>query len=243
MKRHYEKMLMAAALAIGMVATVGSASAQYSGKVILVNNADASNATIQTFDTDAGTCTLCLNFTASGIDFSSFGNISNTGNGSLDYTISSFLSSLGQVNNASDTGDTAIEPDALNFGGGGVLIEITGIANFTNNQAFTVAHDDGLQMFVGCSGAACAAAPAGDLILNDGGPTSPVTTPFTFHCGAAGQPSCGNDSFTIVYGECCGAPAVLETTLVPASTPEPSPMVLLVTMLAGAVVVLRRKLA
>jgi hypothetical protein len=112
----------------------------------------------------------------------------------------------------------------MDHANGGVMLKITGTAFFTNGQSFTVAHDDGLTITVG-----------GSTILSDGGPTSPVTTPYTY------SGPTGNQSFEIDYGECCGAPAVLETTLVPARVPEPASIFLLGTLLCGVGTMVRRK--
>jgi hypothetical protein len=97
----------------------------------------------------------------------------------------------------------------------------TGNASFTSPQTFSVAHDDGATFIVD-----------GQTVVNAPGPTAPVTTTGTY-TGPAG----GNLPFEIVYSECCGGPAVLQTTLVgpsnPPAVPEPSTLLLLGSGLAG----------
>jgi hypothetical protein len=106
--------------------------------------------------------------------------------------------------------------------------EFTGTASFTSGETFTLAHDDGVTVIV--NGVTLSASAPG--------PTSPVTTTFTY-TGAS-----GNLPFEIVYAECCGGPAVLQTTLVGpqnGGTPEPMTFVLVGTGLAGLGLI-RRKL-
>ena len=61
-------------------------------------------------------------------------------------------------------------------------------------NSFVVPHDDGLTLNINGIG----------LVVNEPGPTSPVDTPFTVTA-----PADGLYDFTLQYGECCGAPAVL----------------------------------
>src|SRR5579864_4111555 len=84
------------------------------GEAWLVTNTQAGDASPAVV---AGLGAPNVTFTANGVAFSSFGNASNTGNGSLDYTVSSFLTSLGAGHNISGTGLS----NPLDFNGGGYL--------------------------------------------------------------------------------------------------------------------------
>lgn len=193
-------------LPVLVMATTASASS-FNGQGWLVSNATAGNATPAAV---AALGSPDFTFTASAVDFSSFGKLSNTGNGSLDYTVNSFLNSLGSATSITDiTAGVGTMP--LNSGGGGFLFEITGMAAVTNGQMFTVAHDDGLTLTIG-----------GVTVVGDAGPTAPTTTMGTY------TGPTGNFAFQVVYGECCGAPAVLETTITgpPPAVPEPSSLLL-----------------
>jgi PEP-CTERM motif len=102
------------------------------------------------------------------------------------------------------------------------FIRFTG-STFLNNGAnnFVVPHDDGLTLNIQGIG----------LVLNQPGPTAPVSTPFTVNAPAAGL-----YNFTLQYGECCGPPAVLgfQVNGAPVGTvPEPTTVLLLGSGLAG----------
>lgn len=84
----------------------------------------------------------------------------------------------------------------MDDGGFGTLMQFTGFVSVVTGQMFTVTHDDGLSLIIGG--------------LNLGfspGPTGPVTSLATYT-----GPS-GNFAFQLVYGECCGQPAVLQVDL------------------------------
>jgi hypothetical protein len=107
----------------------------------------------------------------------------------------------------------------MDNGNQGTLVEFTGFVTVTNGQTFTVTHDDGLTLIIGGL----------DLGFNPG-PTAPTISTQTYT-----GPS-GNLPFQLVYGECCGGPAVLQVDLPFSNTPavpEPSTAFLLATGLAG----------
>lgn len=210
----------------GTIFTALSFGANYNGIGYLVSNglasqADPTSLTLaQVFN--SGTVT----FQATGLNFSSYGNIGNTGNPSAAFTVGTFLSSLGsQTGSAVYTGINA--NTALSGGGLGFLFDFTGTANFTPGSQFSVTHDDGVTLTVGSG--------PNSVILSSPGPSSPVNNTFTY-MGPG-----GNQSFNFIYGECCTAPAVFETTLVPASTPEPTSIILFGTTLLGVGTLVRRK--
>src|SRR5215472_12915912 len=96
MRRIKRNGFCAAAVAAGIVALAGNARADYTGVGWAVSNTSSQNATIANAAAQAGN-TNRVDFTVSALDFSSFGNIGNTGNGALDYTVGTFLNSLGSL--------------------------------------------------------------------------------------------------------------------------------------------------
>jgi hypothetical protein len=113
------------------------------------------------------------------------------------YTIGGFIASGGGsiTSGASHAGD-----DLDN-----AFFAFSGMVSVTNGQTFTVAHDDGLQLEIG-----------GLLVIDVPGPTAPDVTTVTY------TGPTGNLPFKLAYGECCGAPAVLDINLPLSAAPEPS---------------------
>lgn len=137
-------------------------------------------------------------------------------------TVGAWLASGGAVNVVENT------PGALarlmDDGSQGTLVEFNGMVSVTNGQTFTVTHDDGLTLIIGGT----------DLGFNPG-PTAPVLTVATYT-----GPS-GNFPFQLVYGECCGGPAVLQVDLPFQPTPEPGTLALMAGGLLIGVISRRRR--
>jgi hypothetical protein len=109
------------------------------------------------------------------------------------YTLGGFLTTSGATILTVKSG---VDPSTANLNN--TVFEFTGTVTVTSGQtSFTVNHDDGLQLQIG-----------GTLVVDQPGPTPPVTQTFIY----SGQQS-GNLPFDLVYGECCGPPAVLATSL------------------------------
>jgi hypothetical protein len=98
-------------------------------------------------------------------------------------------------------------------------------------NAFTIAHDDGLQLSLdGGIG----------MVVNTPGPTAPTTTAFTIMA-----PSAGTYNYTMSYGECCAGPAVLQwsypTGQPVGSVPEPATWAMMLLGFGGIGVAMRRR--
>lgn len=188
--------------------------------------ADITSATVYENTPDAGNAGDPLNFASTlpnatfsigslGIDFVS----------GSDYEVGTFLNNPTFLNQHNGFSSTATADNME------LVIVGTTFLNAGANS-FQVGHDDGVVLTI----------PGIGFTLNDGGPTSFTTTPFTVtNPGAAGV-----YSFTLDYAECCGAPADLLFTvdgapITSGSAPEPSSLILMGTgVLAFAGMVRRR---
>jgi hypothetical protein len=117
-------------------------------------------------------------------------------------TVSAWLASSGAFNILQNTPGTLAS--LMDNGSVGTLVNFTGNVSVTNGQTFTVTHDDGLTLIIG-----------GINLGFNPGPTAPVTTLATY------SGPTGNLPFQLVYGECCGGPAVLQVDLPFAAVPGP----------------------
>lgn len=170
-------------------------------------------------------------------DLFSFNSNGSSG-ASTYYTLSAFLESggdsLSYISGSSAAGDS-IDNDLFDF---------TGTTDLSNNTVYTFEHDDGMILYLG-----------GTEVVDVPGPTSAANT--TLCVGTpTGSPTCNysvanpngaSESFTLLYAEVDGAPAVLETSLPltgppPSVTPEPSSIMMLGTGLLAAAGMVRRRI-
>lgn len=208
---------LAVAMCIGLFFVLASAKpalANVTG-TIWTNTPDSTNAG----DTANMSSSLpYATFTAPGVNF-----CAGTNNGtctSTGYTVGDFLNSgdatITNTFNSFSSSTTMASGTSQNPGPG-TEVQLTGsIYLITGSNLFDIAHDDGV--VISLSGGI-------GNVLNDPGPTSLVTTPFTITA-----PSTGLYTFTLDYAECCSAPAVLSWTYAssaPVGAPEPSSILLL----------------
>jgi hypothetical protein len=118
-------------------------------------------------------------------------------------TIGTWLENAGASHIVENTPSTLDAP--MDNGIQGTLLEFSGTVTVTSGQTFTIAHDDGVTLFI----------DGQDIGLN-AGPTAPVTSTATYT-----GPS-GTFPFQLVYAECCGGEAVLQVSLpFTSAVPEP----------------------
>lgn len=137
--------------------------------------------------------------------FTTSGMLNFNSNGATDYTVGSWLGTGGVSYSGPDAGGT-LDNTAWEF---------SGKAFVTKGETFTITHDDGVSLYI--DGMALSGFTSG--------PTGSATETGTW-TGKSGV-----YSLQLVYGECCGAPGVLSTSI--AGVPEASTWAMMVAGFAG----------
>lgn len=241
------KRFRVAAYAVGVLGLAVNAHADlFQGWAWDVSNSAVSCATAVLCGTTQGGqvgTLVSLGKSHANADFTFSGNAINFdsrsgGNDSAFYTVGSWLTTGGVTNTVAYNGKSLT--DALNNNGGGIIFEFQGLATFANGQSYTLAHDDGLSMYVGGSRGDPGLSST-STILYVPEATAPALTSFIYPNGVGSAPTGNGINFDFVYAECCGAPAVFTTTLV-SGVPEPGSITLFGTVLVGVAGALRRKM-
>jgi hypothetical protein len=199
----------------GGAEVMGTAYQTSTNVTTAVNTGLASLTPIATFTVPSSACTgtfttLCF-------------NDQSEANPNANGTLGVFLGTGGATNITYENGGTS--STALSNGAGatstsplpsGVLFDLTGTTMLTNGTTYSITHDDGMTLYID-----------GNSFLSEPAPTS-AEPPLGVTSGAW-TGTTGTHSFELVYGECCGLPAVLGTSLPLASpiaslpgTPDPT---------------------
>ena len=205
-----KKLLLATALSVGALGFLlpTAANAAVIGAAYFVSEALAQNAVIG-FAHGAPNATFSV----------PNGPINFTNGGNATVGLGAFLaSSPGEITLTGTALDLA---RALDTGTSGTILELTGSVSVISGQTFTVTHDDGLQLKIGSV-----------LVVDKPGATAPTLTTVTY------TGPTGTFAFDLVYGECCGGSAVLQTSLPLISdggalVPEPASLAILGTAFLG----------
>ncbi len=196
--------------ALALLASTAFAGSTVTGQGYFVSNAEAGNIPEDFGTLPAANFTFNVGYT---MNFTAGGN---------HYSNNDFMNS-GGASNIMDISGRSLNDAMSDNSTYGTIYQFTGTAYFVNGQSYSISHDDGVIAYVGSTKEI-------DSPLDQ----SEHTSCFTW-LGAT-----GNQSFDFLYGECCGAPAVFQTTLA-APTPEPGSMLLFGTGLLSLAGFARRK--